>query len=117
MSNEIRDRLAQALGDHYELGPEIGRGGMGVVFRALDTRLRRDVAIKVLPPELSYRDDLRERFTREAQLAGRICFQVMTWLAYLRSIILTFWVGRFLYQPVWGQYLCCFRRFRRYFRQ
>jgi len=70
MSNEIRDRLAQALGDQYELGPEIGRGGMGVVFQAMDTRLRRDAAIKVLPPELSYRDDLRERFTREAQLAG-----------------------------------------------
>ncbi|MCH7474931.1 MAG: protein kinase [Gemmatimonadetes bacterium] len=70
MSNEIRDRLARALGDQYELGPEIGRGGMGVVFRAVDTRLQRNAAIKVLPPELSYRDDLRERFTREAQLAG-----------------------------------------------
>ncbi len=70
MSNEIRERLARALGDQYKLGPEIGRGGMGVVFRAVDTRLRRDAAIKVLPPELSYRDDLRERFTREAQLAG-----------------------------------------------
>ncbi len=70
MAEEIRERLAQALGDQYKLGPEIGRGGMGVVFRAVDTRLRRDAAIKVLPPELSYRDDLRERFTREAQLAG-----------------------------------------------
>jgi hypothetical protein len=45
---------------------------MGVVYRALDTRLQRDVAIKVLPPELSYRQELRDRFTREAQLAGSL---------------------------------------------
>ncbi len=70
MSNPLATRLAQALGDAYRLGPEIGRGGMGIVFRATDTRLRRDVAIKVLPPEFSYRDDLRKRFVREAQMAA-----------------------------------------------
>ena len=70
MTNEIRDRLATALGEQYVLGPELGRGGMGIVYRATDQRLARDVAIKVLPPELSYREDLRLRFTREAQLAG-----------------------------------------------
>jgi tRNA A-37 threonylcarbamoyl transferase component Bud32 len=70
MADELTGRLAKALGSAYALGPEIGRGGMGVVYRATDTRLRRDVAIKVLPPDLSYRRDLRERFVREAQLAG-----------------------------------------------
>jgi hypothetical protein len=70
MPDDLRDKLAVALGDHYDLGAEIGRGGMGVVYRAVDTRLQRDVAVKVLPPELSYREDLRQRFTREAQLAG-----------------------------------------------
>ncbi|MCH7715333.1 MAG: serine/threonine protein kinase [Gemmatimonadetes bacterium] len=70
MDADLRDALVQALGPDYELGPEIGRGGMGVVYRATDLSLQRDVAIKVLPPELSYRKDLRARFTREAQLAG-----------------------------------------------
>ena len=70
MDDELREKLTKALGSDYELGPEIGRGGMGVVYRATDLSLQRDVAVKVLPPELSYRTDLRERFTREAQLAG-----------------------------------------------
>ncbi|MDH3728813.1 MAG: serine/threonine protein kinase, partial [Myxococcales bacterium] len=67
---QLRQHLAVALGDAYKLGPEIGRGGMGVVYLATDTRLRREVAIKVLPPELSLREDLRERFVFEAQLAA-----------------------------------------------
>ena len=51
---------------------EIGRGGMGVVFRARDVRLRRSVAIKVLPPELAFRDEVRSRFLREAQTAAQL---------------------------------------------
>jgi hypothetical protein len=45
---------------------------MGVVYRARDERLKRRVAIKVLPPELAFQQDIRERFTREAQTAARL---------------------------------------------
>jgi hypothetical protein len=65
-------RLAEALGTAYTIEGEIGRGGMGVVYRARDERLQRRVAIKVLPPELAFQQDIRERFTREAQTAAKL---------------------------------------------
>ena len=68
----LAQRLKEALGDAYTVEGEIGRGGMGVVYRARDERLQRRVAIKVLPPELAYQKDIRERFTREAQTAARL---------------------------------------------
>jgi serine/threonine protein kinase len=51
----------------YEIVAPLGAGGMGEVYRARDTRLGRDVAIKVLPVHLADRPDLRERFEREAR--------------------------------------------------
>ncbi len=51
----------------YEIVAPIGAGGMGEVYKARDTRLERDVAVKVLPPHLAERADLRERFEREAR--------------------------------------------------
>jgi len=72
MPDELQSRLAAAVGARYEISDEIGRGGMGVVFRARDVRLRRSVAIKLLPPELAFRDEVRSRFLREAQTAAQL---------------------------------------------
>jgi len=68
----LAQRLNEALGETYTIEGEIGRGGMGVVYRARDERLHRRVAIKVLPPELAFQKDIRERFAREAQTAARL---------------------------------------------
>jgi len=68
----LEARLAAAFGGAYTLESEIGRGGMGVVFRAHDEKLKRTVAVKVLPPELAYRKDIRARFVREAEMAARL---------------------------------------------
>src|ERR1700756_4581106 len=51
----------------YEIISPLGAGGMGEVYRARDTRLGRDVAIKVLPQHLSANADLKARFEREAR--------------------------------------------------
>src|ERR1700758_3544979 len=51
----------------YEIVSALGAGGMGEVYRARDTRLGRDVAIKVLPQHLSADPDLKARFEREAK--------------------------------------------------
>ncbi len=68
----LADRLAKALAESYTLEGEIGRGGMGVVYAARDVRLKRRVAIKVLPPELAFREEIRTRFLREAETAARL---------------------------------------------
>ena len=68
----LRDRVMGAVGDQYLIEGELGRGGMAVVYRALDVRLNRRVAVKVLPPELAYHADVRERFLREAQTAAAL---------------------------------------------
>ncbi|MFP5353901.1 MAG: serine/threonine-protein kinase [Gemmatimonadota bacterium] len=60
------------LSANYELDREIGRGGMGIVYLARDRRLKRQVAIKLLPPELAFRGEIRTRFLREAETAAQL---------------------------------------------
>ncbi len=70
--SELRARVERTLAPGYEIQREIGRGGAGIVYRARDTRLKRDVAIKLLPPDLAFRADVRERFMREAETSARL---------------------------------------------
>jgi serine/threonine protein kinase len=57
---------------HYRLVEQIGEGGMGVVWKALDTDLNRHVAVKILPPEVTGNQERRLRFQREAQAAAAL---------------------------------------------
>src|SRR5262245_59401011 len=56
----------------YEITSKLGAGGMGEVYRATDSKLKRDVAIKVLPAIFTEDPDRLERFEREAQLLAQL---------------------------------------------
>ena len=60
------------LAGKYKIIEVSGRGGMGIVYRAEDTKLKRNVALKFLPPELIQNEEVRERFVLEAQTAAAL---------------------------------------------
>ena len=60
------------VGDRYRIVSRIGVGGMGAVYRAEHTMMRRDLAIKVLLPELGGKEEFARRFEREAESASRL---------------------------------------------
>jgi serine/threonine protein kinase len=71
-SEELKGRLARTLAGRYEITRLLGRGGMAVVFLAQDLVLERQVAIKVLPPDVSHDLKLVQRFQQEAKTAARL---------------------------------------------
>ncbi|MEO7997132.1 MAG: protein kinase [Gemmatimonadaceae bacterium] len=68
---ELRESLAAALSDKYEIGSELGRGGMAAVFRARERKHDRDVVIKVLDPNTAHYFGA-ERFLREVSIAATL---------------------------------------------
>jgi serine/threonine-protein kinase len=66
------DRLRRALGDNYELKSLIGRGGFAEVYLLRDLRLKRDLALKALRPELTFSPALMARFRREAETVAAL---------------------------------------------
>ena len=60
---------------HYEIAEQLGEGGMGVVYKARDTRLNRFVAIKVLPHDKVADPERKRRFIQEAQAASALNHQ------------------------------------------
>src|SRR5512146_530982 len=57
---------------HYQIAAKLGEGGMGAVYRATDTKLNREVAVKILPDSFAADPDRLARFTREAQLLAQL---------------------------------------------
>src|SRR3954471_20281961 len=63
------DLIGRKIG-RYAVVARLGQGGMGVVYRAHDETLRRDVALKLLPDDVTKDEDRRRRFLREARAAA-----------------------------------------------
>ena len=72
MRPDLEERLKRILEGKYRVEKPLGRGGMGAVFLAQDLTLDRPVAIKVLPPELSFDENLVGRFEREARTSAKL---------------------------------------------
>ena len=70
--DELRARLQAALGDEYAVLDRLGAGGFAVVYRVRDLRLKRDLALKVLSPDLVSSGSILQRFRREAETIAQL---------------------------------------------
>jgi Flp pilus assembly protein TadD/tRNA A-37 threonylcarbamoyl transferase component Bud32/TolB-like protein len=75
MTTRVSFAPGQLFGDRYTVIEEIGAGGMGQVYKALDRKLRKPVALKLIRPHVAARDGARERFRRELALAREVTHQ------------------------------------------
>src|SRR5206468_817341 len=71
-SDVVQERLRRVLEGKYRIERLLGKGGMGAVFLAHDLKLEREVAIKVLPPDVAQDDQLVRRFQQEAKTAAKL---------------------------------------------
>ena len=69
---DVRKRLEKALGTNFTVGELVGRGGFAEVFSVRDNRLKRDLAVKVLSPELVVNQPMLHRFRREAEAVAAL---------------------------------------------
>src|SRR5258708_1681464 len=70
--DQLLAMVKKELGHDYRIEKELGRGGMAVVYKGVETALERVVAIKVVPPESANAGQAAERFRREARLAASL---------------------------------------------
>jgi eukaryotic-like serine/threonine-protein kinase len=68
----------------YQITALLGKGGMGEVYRARDSRLKRDVAIKILPEEFSRDADRVSRFQREAEVLASLSHTLLPSMIYTK---------------------------------
>lgn len=71
-TTDLQTRLAEALAGQYVIVRALGQGGMGTVFLARDVTLDREVAVKVISPELAASPELRQRFLQEARTVAKL---------------------------------------------
>jgi len=69
---DVRKRLEKALGTNFTVGELVGRGGFAEVFSVRDNRLKRELAVKVLSPELVVNQPMLQRFRREAEAVAAL---------------------------------------------
>src|SRR4029077_4016723 len=96
-------QIGQQLGS-LEITALLGKGGMGEVYRARDTKLKRDVAIKTLPDEFSHDADRLSRFQREAEVPASLNHPNIAAIYDLQETDGARFLGRFPGRPLPNQY-------------